>query len=314
MESLSALSAAMKTYQRFAGNPAWDRYAAFLLRSISNRPKLSPMTVCIGALCMNGKAVVMAADRAVSASAFGLSGEGPDRKIEQLSSRRLLACAGETPPNALIEEFREGRFAEASPAEAAEAIYRACLQLQHKKFEQQATRPFLDIDYQTFLQQSTAGQIPPPLVDAVCKIIRTYQPVNSYLLASSASDGIHLYGVAEGSGVIPLDRPGFGAIGAGTEPALTVLYRNTNIKMMSLASAVYFVYEAKKAAERKNGVGEETDMAILFTGQDACFLSKEAIASLEATYQSKRPPNLTNAESDSIQALLPNFNPPVARE
>jgi 20S proteasome alpha/beta subunit len=254
---------------------------------------------------MNGTAVVIAADREVS-SGFGLSGPGPDCKIVQLSPRRLLACAGEAPTNALIEEFKTGQFAQASPAETAEKIYATCLQIQHKLFEQAATLPILGIDYQTFQERSLSGQIPPSLVESVCTRMNACQPRNSYLLASSASDGSHLYGVVEGHGVIPQDRPGFGAIGVGAELALSVLYRNTKIKSMPLASAVYFVYEAKKAAERKNGVGEETNMAILLADQDAHFLSEDDIAQLQTIYQSKTPPNLATAEIEMIQRFLPS--------
>lgn len=283
-----------------------DRYADFLLRSLLGAPKLAPMTICIGALCMNGQAAIMAADREVSASAFGLSGAGPDSKIEFLSFRRLIATAGEPIKSSIVEEFRTGRSAGLSGEEAAKAIYETCLRRQHERFEQAATLPILQVDYQTFLQQASANQISSQLLDMVRRKIDANMSKNAYLLASSASDGIHLYGIAEGEPVTVVDKPGFGAIGVGAELALSALYRNPAVKLMPLASAVYFVYEAKKAAERKDGVGEETDMAILAADRDAYFLSKEATDRLEMIYQSKAPPNLTNAEADSIHALLPS--------
>lgn len=258
---------------------------------------------------MNGTAAVMAADREVSAPAFGLSGPGPDCKIERLSPGQLLASAGDPIQSATVEEFRTGRLASVSGAEAAKAVYEACLRRQYERFEQVATLPILQVDYQTFMQQAAANQVAAELLQMVRRRIDSCLSMNAYLLASSASDGIHLYGIAEGQPISGGDRPGFGAIGAGAELALCVLFRNSRIKLMSLAHAVYLVYEAKKAAERKNGVGEETDMAILLPGQDAHFLNKEAIARLEALYQSKAPPNLTNVETESIQAILPAFKP-----
>src|SRR5262245_36543401 len=55
----------------------------------------SPMTVCIAAICENGKMIVVAADRMFTASApLNLEFEPPISKIELLSSRCVAMAAG----------------------------------------------------------------------------------------------------------------------------------------------------------------------------------------------------------------------------
>ena len=69
---------------------------------------------------------------------------------------------------------------------------------------------------------------------------------------------------------------------------------------VTVASAVYGVYCAKKSAELAHGVGSNTEIAVLKEGRDPVFLNPEDVETLEPIRQSLRPAQLSAADLDAI--------------
>jgi hypothetical protein len=255
----------MKTIkQLFRESACFGEAGADALFGEGEPDTLPPMTVAIGALCEDGKAVVLAADRQVSHLAFGMRGEGPDCKIAIIPPGVLLAAAGEPPSGSFLDSLKKDSSSQQSAPGMAKLVAKACVELWRERVEQAFLWRYAQKDYASFLEAAGRGELPPDIVKDIWGMVKQ-SPMDgmSFLVGGTGEQRAELYAVVEPDGTRSLDSPGFGAIGAGSNLAMAVLYQNQNIKHMGLPQAVYTVYEAKKAAESTFHVGKATDMAVI---------------------------------------------------
>jgi len=292
--------------QLFEESECFGKAGADALFGDAEADTLPVMTVCIGALCDGGKSAVLAADRQVSFPAFGLRADGSDCKIAQVCPRVFLAAAGNPPSNSFLKSIKADTLSHPSAPETAKSIFSALVELWRRRVELTVLLRYSGRTYPQFLEACSRKELPEEIIKDIWEKIKQIPIDTAFLVAAADEEQAELYAVAEPDGSKPLDSPGFGAIGIGAQLAMTELFQHQqHLKQMDVPSAVYAVYEAKKAADRDLRMGKATDMAVISVGKEAQLLDKTAIECLDRIYQSKRPPALTESEKGAIGALLP---------
>lgn len=228
------------------------------------------MTVGVGALCDNGKAAVIAADKMVTFGApMNLLMEPPTfQKITKVNDRCALIFSGSVPDGEEIVAatlHHAGSLGRSPTEKVATIVKTAYVSLKKKRVEETILGPLLSADFgqfQTLVAQSPSSQI----LQQVLGLISQHNMQLDVLVAGTDDSGAHLFIASHPGLVAPADTIGFAAIGSGGLHAAIRLSLAQHTKTATLADAVYGVYEAKKASEVAPGVGKLTDMAFIKDG------------------------------------------------
>jgi ATP-dependent protease HslVU (ClpYQ) peptidase subunit len=228
------------------------------------------MTVCIGAICGNGKAAVVAADKMVT---FGppmlLQTEPPaTSKVNKLTDESVLLFSGSVPDGEAIMALVSGR-ATTPPvrkvAELGEVIQQAYVGFKRRRVEDTILKPLLGADYDRF--QALVAQSPSSaILVQTMGLIMQHNLQLDILLVGTDDTGSHLFVVTHPGVLLSLNTTGFAAIGTGGLHAGVRMSLAQHTKDASLVETIYNVYEAKRAAEVAPGVGKLTDLAVITNG------------------------------------------------
>ncbi len=211
------------------------------------------MTVCIAAICDNGKSIVVAADRMFTAGApLNLEFEPPISKIELLSPRCVAMGAGTSLAAAEIIETARGTIASTGGqvlqiALTARDVY---TNLRNSKIDEQILSAQLGPDFSVF--RSKGGTLPgylqaqPGIYQQM--VIQTSQFNLGVDLLLAGCDGYssHIYHLTHPGSLTAFDKLGYNAIGTG-----------------AMAATLHAVFNAKLAVEVAPGVGQETEIAVV---------------------------------------------------
>lgn len=233
------------------------------------------MTVCIAAVCEDGKKIVVAADRMFTAPApVNLEFETEEQKIESLALSCVAMMSGNSGlgTEVLLETLRRLGGSQ-SPAIAdvtqhAESVYRA---VRAKKVEETIVAPTLGHDFVNF--QAKGGTLPaylqpqPQVYQQLVTLQNQFNMNLELIVAGIDSSGARIARITHPGTMVWLDKLGYDAIGSGGIHALTRLYLGAQTRHRGLNETLYGVFDAKKASERAPGVGKETDLAIVESGR-----------------------------------------------
>jgi 20S proteasome alpha/beta subunit len=257
------------------------------------------MTVCIGALCEDGKSAVVAADKMVTFGAPMMLQTEPNtfKKIYSLTPECVLLFSGSVPDGEQVMALMPAPAAKSQILKIAESAKTAYAQLKKNRTEETILRPLLGLDFaqfQALVGQSSSSQI----LQQVIGMIMQHNLQLDILVAGVDDSGSHLFAITHPGVLMPMDTNGFTAIGSGGLHAAVRLSLGQHTKTATLVETVYSVYEAKRAAEVAPGVGKLTDMAIIKAGKvhlgDARFF-----AALEGVH--KERPSLTDEEKKLLE-------------
>ena len=240
--------------------------------SPSPRRKNKLLTICIGTICDNGKACVVAADREITVPALNLEFEHADKKIEdivdgcvvmssgdallaaQVVERTRLALGGGEPRVLNVAEKLRDTYISAH-LERAEHAFLTPRGWTLKEFKERGgaqipAQTYLNIDNQLFNFGLNVVEFLVPGVDTT---------------------GAHIFrvfysGVLGGDWLEWCDRLGYRAVGSGSSHASISLALEGQQRRLSVPETLYNVYSAKRNSEAAPGVGKATDMVILTTG------------------------------------------------
>jgi 20S proteasome alpha/beta subunit len=126
------------------------------------------MTVCIGAICDDGKSIVVAADRMMSYGApMNLQVEGAVRKIIPLSDNAVLLFSGSVPDGESVANGTRALMqgGQHSIKQIADFAARTYQEIKKKRVEDMILRPLMGIDFSQFQQlvsQSASRLVHPP--------------------------------------------------------------------------------------------------------------------------------------------------------
>ena len=223
------------------------------------------MTVCIGAICDGGKAVVVAADRMMTyGPPMNLQAEGAVRKIIQLTESAVLLFSGSVPDaealaNGTNAALKHGNFTITQIADLAAKVYQ---DIKRKKIEDTILRPLLGLEFAQFQQlisQSASSQV----LGQVLGMISQHNLGLDAILASIDDDTGNLAIITHPGMAMPMNTVGTAAIGSGGMHASVRLSLGRQISSLSIPETLFNVYEAKRASEVAPGVGKVTDIAVL---------------------------------------------------
>jgi len=270
------------------------------------------MTVCIGALCEDGKSVVVAADKMVTfGTPMNLQTEPPDlKKIVKLTKKSVLLFSGSVPDGEEILVSAQSKLSnnpKQTTAKIAEAVKDAYADLKKKRVEETILKPLLGADFpkfQTLVSQSASSQI----LQQVLGLISQHNLQAELLVAGTDDAGAHLFIVSHPGILLPVETTGYAAVGSGGLHAGISLSLAQHSKVLPLVDAIYNVYEAKKSAEVAPGVGKLTDMAIV-TATEVIFAKDPLFDTLEKAH--KERPTVTASEHAELKKACDDWIKPT---
>jgi hypothetical protein len=260
------------------------------------------MTVCIAAICEDGKRIVVAADRMFTAGApVNLEFETEEQKIESLAPSCVAMMSGNSGYGTeVLIDVRQRLAGSQTPAIAdvakhAELAYRT---VRAKKADETIIAPTLGQDFAGFL--SRGGTLPaylqtqPAMYQQLSAAMNQFNMSLDVVIAGIDNAGARIARIAHPGTLVWLDKLGYDAIGSGGIHALTRLYLGAQTRHRQLSETLYAVYDAKKASERAPGVGKDTDMAVIEGGkvQQCSRVTLDALESIHQETNKKLAPDL----------------------
>lgn len=251
------------------------------------------MTICIAAICDEGRAIVIASDRQVGVGFT--SSELDESKVGDLYKDWHVAIAGSV-TNATEVVLRARRLEKTLPSlmtfdvmASVEKAYRAT-RMGKVEGTILAAHGWTLTDF----QQHGSQRLPPG----------TYARIDTEIALYDLEVGLLICGFDENSAsIMTIVNPGVGAdhfklgfwcIGSGSTLAQASLFSRDYSWRWSAKKAAYCLYEAKKVAERATGVGDKaTDVFLIRKGKEVFGLPKEQKDVLEKIYQDLKPQDLS---------------------
>lgn len=229
------------------------------------------MTVCIGAICDNGRTIVVAADRMfTSPPPVNIEFESDESKIERFLDGILVLPSGNTAiVTEILEAAKEAMSGKpASVSEVGELIRIGYAEVRAQKAEENVAIPMVGAD---FLRARERGASLPSYLSDQAGI---YQGIvaqsfqfnlgTELLLAGIDREGARIAAITHPGSLFWLDKLGYGATGSGAIHAVSTLNLCSQTRSHDLLATLYAVYSAKRAAEVAPGVGASfTDLAVL---------------------------------------------------
>jgi hypothetical protein len=249
------------------------------------------MTVCIAAVCDGGKAIVVAADRMFTAGApINLEFETAEKKIESLSPSCAALLAGNS---AFGTEIMQGALASLAGAQkpavvqAAESVKESYAQVRATKVREMIVLPWLGPDYlraeqlgsnlPTYLQPQAA------VYNQIVMTMNNFNMGSDIIVAGVDDHGARLAVIGHPGTIAWFDKLGYAAIGSGGIHATMRLSLAGHTRNTALLQTLYGVYDSKRASEVAPGVGQETDVSIVYNDRtEPC--SPEVLAALLETF------------------------------
>lgn len=258
------------------------------------------MTICIAALCENGKSCVVAADRM---SVFGQGSvlefkqHDSAKKIHQLDDRSVLLHSGSMQDSPKITAAYNAIDSESNASTRLEEALSNLLREQRETHIRRTIGG--DFNYDKLLAAITASPSGPlrELWDQVQKL----NLGDMLLVTPDASDySIHFHS----SPIFAIKSDlHYSAVGSGSIYARAALTIQQYTHACDLASALFRVYTAKKAAELVYGVGEPTDMAFL-TPDGFQEVSRQTMDALAGIHSERQTTILNADQTTRLRASL----------
>jgi hypothetical protein len=230
------------------------------------------VTVCIAAVCDGGNAIVVAADRMFTAGPpVNLEFETAEKKIEALSPSCVALLSGNS---AFGTEIIQGALARLHGAQrpqvvlVAETVRDSYANVRGAKVRETIVIPFLGPD---FLKAEQLGiSIPTYLKDQgalyqqFVQLMVNFNLGSDIIVAGVDDQGGRLAVVGHPGTIAWFDKLGYAAIGSGGIHATMRLSLGAHTRNSPLVETLYRVYDGKRASEVAPGVGQETDVAVVY--------------------------------------------------
>ena len=223
------------------------------------------MTVCIAALCENGKSVIMAADRMVTGEYLSITFEHLLSKIFHIADCCVIASSGDA--NVKTDVFHGAKpnidcLKTPDVKDIVDEIKKSYANERKRVIIEKILFPQGFDSFKDFYEYQ--HMLNPEVTKRIQIEIREYDFNLQILIAGVDQTGGHIYRIDNPGTSIPHDSIGFEVIGSGTQHAMTTLISNDYSIGFSTKKALFAVYEAKKISEKAPGVGKTyTDMAIV---------------------------------------------------
>jgi hypothetical protein len=227
--------------------------------------KEGPMTIGIGAVCNNGKAIILTSDAMVTHGGLSIQFEHYSRKMTELSDHCWALTAGDALAHTELFNMVLGEIHKLKSPSVLEIVdkIKECYQIiRMKEIVEKHLKPKGFQGIQEFYQAQR--YLLPEITITIQNKIDTYDYGLQILIGGFSQGSSDLYYIDNPGVSSCFDSIGFHAIGSGTPHALNCLIARNCHQGLSLEESILMVYEAKKMAEKAPGVGSNmTDMIII---------------------------------------------------
>jgi 20S proteasome alpha/beta subunit len=263
------------------------------------------MTVCIAALCEHREAIILAADRMISTAVFEV--EFATSKITRVHpSWWVLMAADYVAPVFSMTEQLKVRLQEADKPTVydVEQALGAVFQNERVRRAETAVLSPHGMTMNDFISYGRS-QLGDVLFERIYTQI-SYQRLPVWLIATGFDDdGLgHILSVQDPGQVDRHENPGFFAIGAGATNALSMLYYNAQDYTDPVARTLYQTNEAKIFAGFAPGVGWETELIVLRSGQEPRSLSQNEVKRLDSIWQKEGSPRSPKGIETRLKSMV----------
>jgi len=258
------------------------------------------VTVCIGAICENGEAAVVASDRMVTSQYPPIEFEHTKSKIYHLSGYCIAMPAGDAlkPIEVIPKSITAiGDQRRSPPIEQVVDIVKSWYQFRRMANAEERILKPRTINSQTFYERGIAI-FPRDIFGFLDQELANFNYGLELLIAGLDSDGAHIYHIFNPGMSSCYDTIGFHAIGVGQLHAFQTVIAHRYSVSCNLMDCLNVVYVAKKASEVAPGVGKETDMAMIKDGQ-IIPITPEMVIALDNTYNEVTQPRQKEIETAS---------------
>lgn len=222
------------------------------------------MTICIAALCENGKGCILASDKMVTVR-FPMGYEYEHEEVEKIveleQSGPIYALisgnvlfADEVIEDAKRKVIAAKTIGTANIAETMRVSYQSIRRqvIVHNELESRG------LDLPTYLQNQQ--KLLPQLALMINQVFRTYDPMVQFVIAGKDEDSCHIYTITNPGQKVCHDAIGYVAIGTGAPHAIYQFLDLEYRKSMTKKEVTEIVRLAKKRSEKAPGVGRETQI------------------------------------------------------
>ncbi len=240
------------------------------------------MTVCLAVLCKNSKAIVLAADRMLTAG--DTEYEQDVRKVHEVTECCAVMTAGSALQQVDLIRNAQGNLhnhKHPSVIDVATELREQFVQIRRDQASQLHLQP-LGLDFKAFL--SLQDKLSENLILRLTRNIEQEQLKLQLVVAGYDITGAHIYYIGDPGVLYCYDAVGFCAIGSGEHHAELTFIRSAYSPNLPLNRAVFLAYQAKRDAEMAPGVGAKyTDIGVI--DEDGLrFLEDEALDKLRSAY------------------------------
>lgn len=274
------------------------------------RPKYrggTPMTVCIAAICDQGRAIVVCADKMIGSAFIQVDTNVSkivllDPKTKHLTA--LIAGNDIGPvPDVIVRAQQKIAEMGSGPSQnqARVIVAEAFAEIRLRKAEER----FLVARNLSMAKFTAEGRslLGDQLFTQIDRQIFQSQLDFELLVTGFDDDGPFIFTVSDPGVVVPFIVPGFHATGSGDLNALSSLHQRKLDPFTTLGEALYAVYEAKKYAELVGGVGRTSDIFVLRRGKN--FKAPDDVLKvLDEIWEHHKPVELTAEEKKNLGEVV----------
>jgi hypothetical protein len=276
------------------------------------------MTVCVAAVCDDGKSIILVADKMIG---IGFIESEPDiHKLLQLHKDWWVLFAGDDispvfdiidySKEAILKKQEKNKLSPDSPiplVTAMEVIRESYERKRSEEAESLYLKP-IGWDIASF---NAGGQNSLSDFGEIKANLANYS-LSIELLVAGFSEGrgyvFSLVGYGSEKGLIKRhDIPGFSSIGSGGTGAVYMMYYREMSYKKPAREAVYYAMEAKLFGEQASGVGEKTDLYIATSDGKFISLGEDTINNKLVSVWHKLRPKWIGKQSRPILNSLPEL-------
>lgn len=230
--------------------------------SKTRKPEIQ-LTICIAAICDEGKSVVAASDRMITSEQIAIEFEHDTPKIYQVTKKCIVLSAGNALAHTKVVGRAKEKLTEISDpsievvASTLKDIYQEERRLRAESLHLKPRGMDLDSFYQGFIRT-----MPADMASFIDQNISTSNFGLELIVAGVDEMGAHIYGIYDPVISDSFDSLGFHAIGSGSIHAITMVAYKYESKMTK-DKMKNFIFSVKKASEKAPGVGKMTDMRVI---------------------------------------------------
>lgn len=262
--------------------------------------------MCIAAICDNGNACVVAADRQVTVPGLSLEFEPKEPKIDALTDGFVTLSSG----NAAVA-YGVVRRAQAKVRGFPKQDFGSVVNVVHESFvaehsaraEQSVLAP-RGLSWQTW--QADQQKLSQMVVQVAFTELSQFNLRTDVIIAGVDDSGAHIalcHHPQGAGGLDVLDKIGSVAIGSGGPHATIALALRRQHRSSTIVQTVYNVYCAKVTSEIAPGVGEATDMAII-SRDGAHNVGDDVLEAMQAMLSKERPIDISANDLDALDDLI----------